>query len=238
MQSVGERVALITGAAGNLGQATARTFQRAGVHTVLVDHAPGRLEKLFPDLVGRQDHMLSGGVDLTDAGAVEGLTASVMDRFARLDILVNTVGTYRGGKPVHEESLDTWELLFDANVRTTLVTVKAVVPTMLKQRSGRIVNVGSRSALHGGAKNAAYSASKSAVVRLTESMAAELEVAGISVNCVLPSTIDTPQNRQAMPGADFSTWVTPDAIAEVIVFLASDAARGITGAAVPVYRGG
>ena len=238
MQSLGERVALITGAAGNLGQATARAFQRAGAHTVLVDHARGRLEKLFPDLVGRQDHMLSGGVDLTDVGAVQGLTASVMDRFARLDILVNTVGTYRGGKPVHEESLDTWELLFDANVRTTLVTVKAVVPTMLKQRSGRIVNVGSRSALHGGARNGAYSASKSALVRLTESMAAELEVAGISVNCVLPGTIDTPQNRQAMPGADFSTWVTPDAIAEVIVFLASDAARGITGAAVPVYGGG
>lgn len=238
MQNRGERVALITGAAGNLGQATATAFQRAGAHTVLVDHARDRLDELFPDLVGRQDHLLVGGVDLTDAGAVENLTAAVMDRFARIDTLVNTVGTYRGGKPVHEESLDTWELLFDANVRTTLVTVKAVVPIMLRQSSGRIVNVGSRSALHGGARTAAYSASKSAVVRLTESMAAELEVSGIGVNCVLPSTIDTPQNRKAMPDADFSTWVTPEAIAEVIAFLASDAARGITGAAIPIYGGG
>jgi NAD(P)-dependent dehydrogenase (short-subunit alcohol dehydrogenase family) len=238
MQNLGERVALITGAAGNLGQATAVAFRRAGVHTVLVDHARGRLEKLFPDLVGSVDHLFVGGVDLTDTAAVEELTATVMDHFERIDALVNTVGTYRGGKPVHEESLDTWELLFDANVRTALLTVKAVVPVMLQQGSGRIVNVGSRSALRGGARTAAYSASKSAVVRLTESLAAELEVSGIRVNCVLPSTIDTPQNREAMPDADFSTWVTPEAIAEVIVFLASDAARGITGAAVPVYGGG
>lgn len=238
MQNLKDRVALITGAAGNLGQATAKTLQRAGARTVLVDHARDRLKKLYPVLVDAPDHMLAGGVDLTDAAAVENLIAETLDRFERIDVLVNTVGTYRGGKPVHEESLETWELLFDANVRTAVMTARAVVPVMLKQGGGRIVNVGSRSALKGGAKNAAYSASKSAVVRLTESMAAELEAAGVSVNCVLPSTIDTPQNRQAMPGADFSTWVTPEAIAEVIAFLASDAARGITGAAIPVYGGG
>lgn len=237
MRNLKERVALITGAAGNLGQATAKTLQRAGARTILVDHARDRLKKLYPVLVDASDHMLAGGVDLTDAAAVENLIAETLDRFERIDVLVNTVGTYRGGKPVHEESLETWEVLFDANVRTAVMTAKAVVPVMLKQGGGRIVNVGSRSALKGGAKNAAYSASKSAVVRLTESMAAELEAAGVSVNCVLPSTIDTPQNRQAMPGADFSTWVTPEAIAEVIAFLASDAARGITGAAVPVYGG-
>jgi len=237
MRNLKERVALITGAAGNLGQATAKTLQRAGARTILVDHARDRLKKLYPVLVDASDHMLAGGVDLTDAAAVENLIAETLDRFERIDVLVNTVGTYRGGKPVHEESLETWEVLFDANVRTAVMTARAVVPVMLKQGGGRIVNVGSRSALKGGAKNAAYSASKSAVVRLTESMAAELEAAGLSVNCVLPSTIDTPQNRQAMPGADFSTWVTPEAIAEVIAFLASDAARGITGAAVPVYGG-
>ena len=238
MQDLRDRVALITGAAGNLGQATAKAFQRAGARTVLVDHAGERLEKLYPELIDASDHRLAGGVDLTDAGAAEGLTADVVDRFGRIDVLVNTVGTYRGGKPVHEESLDTWELLFDANVRTMLMMVKAVVPVMLRQRSGRIVNVGARSALQGGAKAAAYAASKSAVVRLTESLAVELKGSGIGVNCVLPSTIDTPQNRQAMPEADFSAWVSPEAIAEAIVFLASDAARGITGAAVPVYGGG
>jgi NAD(P)-dependent dehydrogenase (short-subunit alcohol dehydrogenase family) len=238
MQDLKDRVALITGAAGNLGRATAEAFQGAGARTVLVDHAVGRLEKLYPERVDASDHMLAGGVDLTDPGAVDALTASVMDRFGRIDILVNTVGTYRGGKPVHEERLETWELLFDANVRTTLLALKAVVPVMLKQGSGRIVNVASRNALQGGAKVAAYSASKSAVVRLTEGLAAELEASGIGVNCVLPSTIDTPQNREAMPDADFSNWVKPEAIAAVILFLSSDAARGITGAAVPVYGGG
>ncbi len=237
MQDLKDRVTLITGAAGNLGRAAGMAFQRAGARTILVDHARERLEKLRPELVDASDHMLAGGVDLTDAAAVEGLTAGVVDRFGRIDVLVNTVGTYRGGKPVHEETLETWERLFDANVRTTVMMVKAVVPVMLRQGSGRIVNVGSRSALQGGARVAAYSASKSAVVRLTESLAAELKAAGVNVNCVLPSTIDTPQNRQAMPEADFSTWVTPEAIADVIVFLAGDAARGITGAAVPVYGG-
>jgi NAD(P)-dependent dehydrogenase (short-subunit alcohol dehydrogenase family) len=237
MQELKDRVALITGAAGNLGQATGEAFREAGARTVLVDHAVGRLEELYPERIDAAEHMLVGGVDLTDAAAVEDLTASVMDRFGRIDILVNTVGTYRGGKPVHEERLETWELLFDANVRTTLLALKAVVPVMLKQGSGRIVNVASRNALHGTAKVAAYSASKSAVVRLTESLAAELEASGIGVNCVLPSTIDTPQNREAMPNADFSDWVKPEAIATVILFLAGDAARGITGAAVPVYRG-
>jgi NAD(P)-dependent dehydrogenase (short-subunit alcohol dehydrogenase family) len=148
------------------------------------------------------------------------------------------VGTYRGGKPVHDEPFETWELLFDANLRTTVMTVRAVIPVMLRQGSGRIVNVGSRSALHGGAKAGAYAASKSAVIRLTESLAAELAAAAIGVNCVLPGTIDTPQNRQAMPDADFSTWVTPETVAEVIVFLVSDAARGITGAAIPVFGSG
>jgi len=238
MHELDGQVTLITGAAGNLGRATATAFRQAGARTVLVDHARGRMENLYPELVSALDHMLAGGVDLTDAAAVEGLTKGVLERFGRIDVLVNTVGTYRGGKPVHEESLDTWELLFDANVRTTLMMAKAVVPVMLKQNSGRIVNVGSRSALQGGANVAAYSASKSAVVRLTESLAAELKGSGIGVNCVLPSTIDTPQNRRAMPEADFSTWVTPEAIAEVIRFLASDAARGISGAAVPAYGGG
>ena len=119
-----------------------------------------------------------------------------------------------------------------------LIIARAVVPIMLEQDHGNIVNVAARAALKGNAKMAAYSASKSAVMRLTESMSAELKRKSINVNCVLPSAIDTPQNRESMPSADHSRWVTPEAIADVILFLASDAARAVTGAAIPVYGKG
>ncbi len=182
--------------------------------------------------------MLATGVDMTDPGAVANLVDQVLERFGRIDVLVNTVGTFKGGKPVHEEELDTWDFLIKLNLRTTLIACRAVIPTMLEHRNGRIINVASRNALSGDAKIAAYSASKAAVMRLTESLAAEIKDSNITVNSVLPGTIDTPQNRSAMPKADFSRWVAPEAIADVIAFLASDGARAITGAAIPVYGRG
>ena len=161
-----------------------------------------------------------------------------MARFGRLDVLVHTVGAWRGGKPVHDTDLADWDFLFNVNLRTTLLCCRAVVPQMLKQGRGRIITVASRDGLAGAAGYAAYSASKSAVLRLNESLADELKVSNINVNCVLPSTIDTPQNRAALPNADFSKWVEPAAIADVILFLASDASRAITGAAIPVFGKG
>jgi NAD(P)-dependent dehydrogenase (short-subunit alcohol dehydrogenase family) len=158
-----------------------------------------------------------------------------VERFGRIDVLVNTVGAWRGGVSTHEAPLADWDFLFAANVRPTLLACRAVAPHFVARRGGRIINVAARSGLHGDAGSAAYSAAKSAVLRLTESLSAELKSSGVNVNAVLPSTIDTPQNRAAMPGADFSMWVQPDAIADVIVFLASDAARAIHGAAIPVY---
>ena len=231
------RVVLITGAAGNLGQATARTFIEAGEHTALVDRGSGRLRSVYPQLVGSPDHMLIEDVDLADPSAAAGFVREIMDRFGHIDVLVNTVGTYRGGKPVHEEDIETWDLLYNANVRTTVLMCRATIPAMLENGGGRIVSVAARAALAGGANAAAYSASKCAVVRLTESLAAELKPSGINVNCVMPGTIDTPKNRESMPNADFSRWVTPGAIADVILFLASDESRGVSGAAVPVYEG-
>lgn len=159
------------------------------------------------------------------------MVRSAFDRFGRLDALVNTVGGWRGGKPVHETDLADWDFLFGVNLRTTLLRCRAVIPQMLRQGHGKIVNVTSRDALSGGAGYSAYSASKSAVLRLTESMAAELKSSSINVNCIMPSTIDTPQNRKAIPNGDFSNWVAPEAIADVILFLISDAARAINGAA-------
>lgn len=231
-------VVIVTGAAGNLGSAVARAFASAGARLVLVDRAADRLLHLFPEWVDSPDHYLATSVDLTQEEAVRTMVEEVLTRFGRIDVLVNVAGGYQGGTPFHETPWEVWNQMFNLNVRTMYEVSRAVVPTMLKQGSGKIVNVASRSALQGSARQGPYSAAKSAVMRLTEAMAAELKNQGINVNCVLPSTIDTPQNREAMPKADPSRWVKPEAIAEVILFLASDAAQAVHGAAVPVYGTG
>ena len=238
MQSLKEQVAIITGAVGNLGLATARLFQQAGAKTVLVDHAPDRLRAVFKDIADSDNHLLAGGIDLSEAASLDRLMEQTLGKFGRVDVLVNTVGGYRGGKTVLETDPADWDFLFNVNVRTTLLCCRAVIPQMLKQQRGRIINVSSRAGLAGTAGYAAYGASKSAVLRLTESLADELKPANIHVNCLLPGTIDTPQNRAAVPDGDYSKWVEPAAIAEVIAFLASDASRAISGAAIPVYGKG
>ena len=229
------RVAIVTGVSGNLGAAVATAFQQAGANLVLVDRAPDRLQRLFPTLSNSPDHYLATSIDLTDAEAVDAMVEATISRFGRIDVLANAVGGYRAGKPVHETLWQDWEFLLTLNAKTAFLTSKAVVPHMLDQGSGKIVHVSARSALRGGARSVAYSASKCAVVRLVESLAAELRHDNINVNCVLPGTIDTPQNRQAMPKADHARWVPPEAIADVMLFLASDAAWAVNGAAVPVY---
>jgi len=232
---VSEQVVIVTGAAGNLGQAVGLAFLAAGANLALTDHAEGRLGRIFTDIAGSPEHFLADSVDATDTGAVESMIAETIDRLGRVDVLVNTVGGFRSGTAVHETSLETWDLMLNLNARSVFIASRAVIPQMLQQGSGKIVSVAARSGLEGGKKNAAYSASKSAVIRLTESMSAELKGSDINVNCILPSIIDTPQNRQAMPRADHRCWVKPEALADVILFLASDAAREVHGAAVPVY---
>jgi len=230
-----DRVVMVAGATGNLGQAVARAFHTAGAKLVLLDRHQDHLPGIFPELANSSEHLLLGSVDATDVASVERAVKTALERFGRIDVLANTVGGYRGGTPVHETSLETWDFLLDLNARTAFVLSRAVVPAMRERGHGKIIHVATRAALAGAAKTAAYSISKSAVVRLVESMAAELRNDGINVNCVMPGTIDTPQNRQAMPTADHSRWVPPEAIAEVILFLASDAAWPVNGAAVPVY---
>ncbi|HFD39339.1 MAG TPA: SDR family oxidoreductase [Anaerolineae bacterium] len=230
-----DRIVLVAGAAGNLGQAVAHAFHAAGANLVLLDRAPDRLPRLFPELAGAPDHLLLGSVDAADADSVEGAVQRTLAHFGRIDVLANAVGGYRAGQPVHETPLETWDFMLSLNARTAFILSRAVVPIMLAQGSGRIVHTAARAALKGGARAAAYSVSKSAVVRLVESLAAELRRKNINVNCILPGTIDTPQNRQAMPQADHSRWVPPEAIAQVVLFLTSDAAWPINGAAVPVY---
>jgi NAD(P)-dependent dehydrogenase (short-subunit alcohol dehydrogenase family) len=205
---------------------------------VLVDRKPDRLPALYPDLDGSSDHLLATSVDLGSERAATALVERIVERFGRIDVLINTVGGYRAGTTVHETSLSDWDFMLELNARTAFVVSRSVVPAMLDRGEGRIVHVASRAGLKGGSRAAAYSASKSALLRLTESLSAELKRKGIRVNCVLPGTIDTPQNREAMPDAKFDRWVTPDAIADVILFLVSDAAHSIHGAAIPVYGTG
>lgn len=229
------RVVMVTGSAGNLGTAVARAFLAPDTSLVLVDRSEARLARIYPELVGVDEHFLAHSVDLTDSTSVDGAVAETLRRFGRIDALVNTVGAYRAGKSLDETPLEDWDFLFDINTRSLFITCRSVIPTMKRQRSGRIVNVSSRAALSGEANAALYSASKSAALRLTESVAAELKDYGVTANCLLPGLIDTPPNRKAMPDSDFSRWVSPEAIAQVVLFLASDAAREISGAAIPVY---
>ena len=152
----------------------------------------------------------------------------------RIDVLCNIAGGFRMGQPVHETSDETWDLMLGLNAKSVINCARAVVPGMLAAGRGKIINVAALAGLAGKANMGAYIASKSAVIRLTESMSAELRDKGINVNCILPSIIDTPQNRADMPKADPRRWVAPEALADVVLFLASDAARAIHGASIPV----
>ncbi|NDJ77462.1 MAG: SDR family oxidoreductase [Chloroflexi bacterium] len=230
-------VAIVTGASGNLGSAVAAAFHQAGAKLVLVDRDPDRLSSLFPDIAD-SERFLPLAADLTDANSTQAMVSQAVEHFGQIDILANTVGGFTMGTPVHETSLETWDFMQTLNARTVLLLAQAVVPHMLAREHGKIIHTAARAALHGSANMAAYVASKSTVIRLTESMAAELKHNGITVNCVLPGTIDTPQNRKDMPNADHGKWVAPEAIADVFLFLASDAARAVTGASVPVYGRG
>lgn len=222
---------LITGAGGNLGRAVAQAFSAKGWTLILLDRELGLLEAVHG---ADNERQLSLAANLLEAAAVEAAVRQAVQRFGRIDVLCNLAGGFRMGEAVHETSDATWDFLMNLNVRSVLHTARAVVPVMLAAGGGRIVNVGAGAAGKGGANMGAYAASKSAVARLTESMAAELRERGINVNCVLPSIIDTPENRKDMPKADPARWVSPASLAEVIAFLASDAAKDIHGASVPV----
>jgi NAD(P)-dependent dehydrogenase (short-subunit alcohol dehydrogenase family) len=222
---------MITGASGNLGRAVAETFASQGANLVLVDLDRARLEQAYG-----ADHpqQLLAPANLLDKDQLAGAVAAAVERFKGIDVLCNVAGGFRMGSPVHETSDRDWDFLLDINARSMLNTVRAVVPLMLKAGGGKVVSIAANSAQKGVAQMGAYCASKDVVIRLTESMAAELRDSNINVNCVMPSIIDTPENRAAMPGADASRWVTPDALADAIAFLASDAARAVHGAALPV----
>ena len=230
-QRQASRVVMVTGAAGNLGRAVVQAFADAGDRLVLVDLQAHALSAAFG--AGGEDR-LSVSTDLLDRQQAEAAVKAALDRFGRLDVLCHLAGGFRMGEAVHETSDETWDFLSDLNVRTFLNAARAAVPALLGTGGGKVVAVGAAAAARGMAQMGAYCATKAALVRLVEAMSAELRDRHVNVNCVLPSIIDTPENRRAMPDADPSRWVAPAALADVIAFLASDAARAIHGAALPV----
>jgi NAD(P)-dependent dehydrogenase (short-subunit alcohol dehydrogenase family) len=223
------RVYAITGAFGVLGAAVAKAAAAQGARLALIDFA-----KQAPEGLPAGDEVLVlGGVDLTDPAATKAAVDAIVARFGGLDVLINVAGGFRwelheGGDP------ETWSRLFLMNVQTASNAARAAIGALKSSGSGRIVNVGANGAVKAGAGMGPYAASKAGVHKLTEALAEELKGDGVTVNAVLPSILDTPVNRADMPDADFATWVSPADLAAVILFLASEPARAVTGALVPV----
>jgi NAD(P)-dependent dehydrogenase (short-subunit alcohol dehydrogenase family) len=229
------RSVVVTGAFGHLGMAVARTFREQGAVLALVGHAkpPAGVAEEFP-----APHCVLSGVDLTQVTSAGTAMETVRATLGSIDVLVNVAGGFRW-QTLERGDADGWDAMFAINVKTSVIAIKAALPLLLESPAGRIINVGSGAAArHVAAGMGAYAASKAGVHKLTESLAEELKDRGITVNAVLPGTIDTPQNRADMPTADFSRWVQPAAIASVIAFLASEEAAAVTGALVPVYGRG
>ena len=229
------RTAIIAGGTGGLGRAVSVAFLDAGYRVV----ATYWYEEEFAALktkAGAGAGLLDGQrVNVIDEAETSKLIESVMARYGRLDALVNTVGGYAGGVKLWEMDTKVLDQMLALNLRSGYALARAAVRTMLKQGNGAIVNVAAKAAFDHGAGAAAYAASKAAAVAMMDSLAADLKGSGIRVNSILPSIIDTEANRKAMPTADFSKWPKPEEIARVILFLASDAAKLIHGAAIPVY---
>ena len=209
---------VVTGAAGALGAKVADAFVEVGAEVIGIDVVDFRTayETKKADLISKAD------------------TDRVFKEIGPVDVLANIAGGFTMGDSVASTSDQTWDFMLNLNSRTVLNTVRAVVPGMMQKQSGKIINIGARNGQSGVGQMAAYSASKSVVIRLTESLADELKSEGINVNCILPSIIDTPTNRKDMPNSDFSKWVAPEAMAKVVLFLASSAADPIHGASIPV----
>lgn len=222
------KVVAVTGGFGSLGASVGRTLLAAGAKVALLDRADASTAPL--DIANA---LALSSVDLGSSGAANAAISEVVKRFGRLDALVNVAGGFRWEK-VEGGSIDTWDLLYQMNVRTAANVSQAALVHLLTSRDGRIVNIGALAATKAGVGMGAYSAAKAGVAKLTETLAEELKDRGVTVNAILPSIIDTPSNRADMPDADYSRWVQPAQIADLIVFLLSDRARAITGALIPI----
>jgi len=225
------KVALVTGANGGLGVEVTRALLDSAATVVGLSPRIQQSDFEHPKFTA-----LPASIDTLDA-AIKAVNSTI-DRFGRIDVLAHLVGGFAGGSSVAETDDATFKRMFDLNLNSAFHMIRAVLPSMRKAGNGRIVAIGSRAAENPGAGVGAYSASKAALVSLIKTVALETKDSGITSNVILPGTIDTPANRKAMPNADVSQWVQPSAIANLILWLASDAGKDVTGAAIPVYGRG
>jgi NAD(P)-dependent dehydrogenase (short-subunit alcohol dehydrogenase family) len=231
-----DKIVLVTGGTGGLGREVSMAFLEAGA-TVAVTY---RSAEEFAAVAAAARKIGAASpqgtnVDVTDEQAVERFIAEIVVKHGRLDILVNAVGGYAGGTSLWEADTRTYEKMLKLNLQAGYVLARSVVPQMIKQNRGWIVNIASKAVFDHAAGGALYAASKAAALALMDSLAADVKPYNINVNSILPSIIDTAANREAMPGADFSKWPKPQEIARVILFLCSEESRVIHGAAIPVY---
>ena len=234
------KVVLVTGGTGGLGRAVSLAFVADGANVTVTFQRPGDLDELkkaaSPKLAEMQSASLEGfNVDVTDEAAVSKLIDGIVERRGRLDCLVNTVGGYAGGIKLWETETKVFEQMLALNLRAGFLLARAVARAMVKQGHGAIVNVAAKAAVDHAAGASAYAASKSAAVAMIDCLAADLKGTGVRANSILPSIIDTAANRKAMPKSDFAKWPKPEEIAQVVLFLCSDAAKLIQGAGVPVF---
>ena len=229
------KLALVSGGTGGLGRAVTLAFLQEGARVAV----PYFHQKEFDDLKATASEHAAGlegqSIDVTDEAAVRVFIDGVLAKHGRLDVLVNTVGGYAGGLKLWEMDAKVFDRMLQLNLRSGFALSRAAVPAMLKQGHGAIVNVAAKAAVDHAAGASAYASSKAAAVALMDSLAADLKGTGVRVNSILPSIIDTKANREAMPDADFSKWPKPEEIARVILFLCSDEAAVVHGAALPVY---
>ena len=229
------KVVLITGGTGALGREASLSFLKSNAVaaiTHVTDREIPQLESTLGDLMKK---VMLIKADIGDEEQVEKTVSDIVKKYGRIDILINVVGGYIGGKKVTEMTGKEWDLMMNLNLKTAFLISKHVVGQMERQGSGKVVHVAARLGLKGIAGNSAYGASKSGLIRLVESLSDEVKDKNINVNCIMPSIIDTGANRKDMPDADFSKWVKPSEIAQVMLFLASDDSKSIHGAAMPVY---
>ena len=222
---------VVTGGFGALGRVVVEIAAARGASVAALDHAPQVPEGLAERLGANA--LFLGGIDLSCPADAEKAMAAVKAKFGRIDALLNIAGAFQW-VTVEDADAAIWDRMYAINLKTALNASKAALPYLLQSGAGRIVNVGAQSALHAVTGYGPYAASKSGVHRLTESMADELKLKGMTVNAVLPSIIDTPANRHAMPKEEFARWVAPADLAAVMLFLASDEAKAVTGALIPV----
>ena len=228
------KTAIITGAGGALGSAVVTHLLEQGFQVVALERHPEHVQARFGDAGAANARLLALACDVTDVASCKAACEQTVQRFGRIDVLCNIAGGFSMGASTASDAVAQYEHLMSLNAGAVFKMVHCAAPVMLQASTGSIVNVGAQSALAGQANMAAYGASKSAVIRMTESFAKEFKTQGVRVNCILPATIDTPQNRKDMPDADFSQWTSPEKIAQVIGFLASEQSAAVNGASIAV----